>query len=61
MTQDKASYRSFRIVPDPDSKTPLLPDFFYAVIDEFFDQDFLKSLYEDASLSKLFITYTSQH
>ena len=36
-----------RIVPDPDSKTPLLPDFFYAVIDEFFDQDFLKSLYEE--------------
>ena len=59
--EDKASYRSFRIVPDPDSKTPLLPDFFYAVIDEFFDQDFLKSLYEDASLSKLFITYTSRH
>jgi hypothetical protein len=60
-TENKASYRSFRIVPDPDSKNPLLPDFFYAVIDEFFDQDFLKSLYEDASLSKLFITYTSQH
>jgi len=60
-TEDPASYRSFRIVPDPDSKNPLLPDFLYAVIDEFFDQDFLKSLYIDASLSTLFTTYTASH
>ncbi len=60
-TENTASYRSFRIVPDPDSKTPLLPAFFYIVIDEFFDQEFLKSLYEDASLSKLFITYTTSN
>ena len=60
-TEDKASYRSFRIVPDPDSKNPLLPDFFYPVIDEFFDKDFLKSLYSDASLSTLFITYCAGH
>jgi hypothetical protein len=60
-TEDPASYRSFRIVLDPDSKKPLPPDFFYVVIDEFFDSEFLKSLYEDASLASLFITYCSQH
>jgi hypothetical protein len=60
-TEDPASYRSFRIVLDPDSKSPLPVDFFYAVIDEFFDQEFLKSLYEDASLAKLFITYSANH
>jgi hypothetical protein len=60
-TEDPASYRSFRIVPDPDSKSPLPPDFFYAVIDEFFDQDFLKSLYSDASLSTLFTTYSASY
>ena len=59
-TQDPASYRSFRIVLDPDSKQPLTADFFYAVIDEFFEPEFLKSLYDDASLSVLFNEYLSQ-
>lgn len=60
-TEDPANYRSFRIVIDPDSKSPIPVDFFYAIIDEFFDQEFLKSLYEDASLGKLFITYSTNH
>ncbi|MDD1693775.1 MAG: hypothetical protein LUQ71_03540 [Methanoregula sp.] len=60
-TEDVASYRSFRIVPDPDSKKPLPPDFFFAVIDEFFDAEFLKSLYADASLGTLFTTYSNEH
>jgi hypothetical protein len=59
-TEDPASYRSFRIVLDPDSKRPIPPDFFYAIIDEFFDAEFLKSLYEEASLSTLFKTYCAQ-
>jgi hypothetical protein len=59
-TEDPASYRSFRIVLDPDSKRPLPADFFYAVIEEFFEPEFLKSLYEDASLSGLFRQYCSQ-
>ena len=58
-TEDNASYRSFRIVTDPDSKTPLPPDFFYATIDEFFEHEFLKSIYDDASLGTLFRTYCS--
>jgi hypothetical protein len=56
-TENPASYRSFRIVINPDSRSEIPVDFFYAVIDEFFDQDFLKSLYDDASLSTLFRTY----
>jgi hypothetical protein len=60
-TEDPASYRSFRIVPDPDSKKPLLPDFFFAVIDEFFKPEFLKSIYSDASLGTFFTEYCSEH
>jgi len=60
-TEDPASYRSFRIVLDPDSRNLLPGDFFYAVIDEFFEPEFLKSLYEDASLATLFGTYCKQH
>jgi hypothetical protein len=60
-TEDPASYRSFRIVIDPDSKKPLPPDFFYAVIDEFFEPEFLKSIYADASLGTLFSAYCSQN
>ena len=58
-TEDTASYRSFRIVLDPDSKTPVPSDFFYTVIDEFFEPEFLKSLYDGASLASLFMTYLS--
>jgi hypothetical protein len=46
-------------VLDPGSKQPLAVDFIYAVIDEFFEPEFLKSLYEDASLSVLFREYLS--
>jgi hypothetical protein len=59
-TEDPAGYRSFRIVLDPDSRAPIPTSFFYAIIDEFFDREFLKSLYEDASLAVLFRAYISQ-
>lgn len=59
-TEDPAEYRSFRIVLDPDSRAPVPTEFFYVIIDEFFDPEFLKSLYEDASLAVLFRTYISQ-
>ena len=60
-TEDPASYRSFRIVPDPDSKSPVPADFFFAIIDEFFEPEFLKSIYEDASLGTLFSSYCAQY
>lgn len=59
--KDPASYRSFRIVTDPDSRQPIPTDFFYAVIDEFFEQEFLKSIYDGASLSKLFCEFLAQN
>jgi len=60
-TEDEASYRSFRIVIDPDSKSALPANFFFAVIDEFFDTGFLKSIYVGASLDTLFSAYCSQN
>ncbi|OPY36717.1 MAG: hypothetical protein A4E35_01825 [Methanoregula sp. PtaU1.Bin051] len=58
-SEDPASYRSFRIVLDPDSQNQIPADVLYAMIDEFFAQDFLKSLYDDASLASLFRQYTA--
>jgi hypothetical protein len=58
--EDPASYRSFRIVPDPDSKQAVPTSFFLIIIDEFFEQEFLKSLYEGASLSRLFTEFLAQ-
>ena len=45
---------------DPDSRQAIPANFFTAVIDEFFEQDFLKSLYEDASLSTLFKAFIAE-
>jgi len=56
-TEDPASYRAFRIVLDPDTKQAITADLFTVMIDEFFEQEFLKSLYEDGSLATLFRTY----
>jgi hypothetical protein len=58
-TDDPASYRSFRIVLDPDSRTAIPANMFFVMIDEFFDADFLKSLYTDASLATLFDSYNN--
>ncbi len=52
--EDQASYRSFRIVTDPEQATPLPPNFFFRATEDFFNPEFLKSLYTDASLGKLF-------
>jgi hypothetical protein len=56
-TEDPAGYRSFRIVLDPDSRNEIPTDMFFIMIDEFFDPDFLKSMYSDASLATLFDSY----
>ena len=59
-TEDPASYRAFRIVLDPDTKQPVSPEMFTLMIDEFFAQEFLKSLYEEGSLALLLKTYLAQ-
>ena len=43
-----------RIVIDPDDNNPLPTAFFTRAIDDFFDNEILKSLYSDASLAVLF-------
>lgn len=57
--EDPAGYRSFRIVLDPDSRNQVPATILTAIIDEFFDQEFLKSLYDDASLPALFRQYAA--
>jgi len=59
-TEDPAGYRSFRIVLDPDSRNEIPINMFLIMIDEFFDADFLKSLYSDASLATLFDLYINR-
>jgi hypothetical protein len=46
---------------DPDSRSAIPADMFFIMIDEFFDPDFLKSLYADASLGILFDAFTSRN
>lgn len=53
-TEDQACYISFRIVLERDSKEPVRPHVYRSFIDEFFKADFLKTLYNDASLGMLF-------
>lgn len=60
-TDDPASYRSFRIVLDPDSKGEIFPDMFFIMIDEFLEPEFLKSLYADASLATLFDAFIARN
>jgi hypothetical protein len=52
-----AGYRSFRIVLDPNSYQPIPGGFFLASINEFFNREFLKTLYADGSLGKRFEEY----
>ena len=58
---DPAGYRSFRIVLDPDSRDPVPAAFFFRAVEEFFNKEFLKSLYSDASLSGLFGEFQSTY
>lgn len=53
--EDPAGYRSFRLVLDPDTRTAIPVGFFTTAIDELFENEFLKSLYQDdGSLARLF-------
>jgi len=49
-----AGYRSFRISINPDINQPTEINHFMTWIEEFFSQDFIKSLYNGASLDILF-------
>ncbi len=51
---DEARYMSFRIVFERDSRNPIRPHIYRSLIEEFFNAEFLKGLYQDASLATLF-------
>jgi hypothetical protein len=56
---DEARYMSFRIVFDRDSREPVRPHVYRSLIEEFFDAEFLKTLYSDASLAILFEEFST--
>jgi hypothetical protein len=57
---DVASYRSFRIVLDPDEKRPISPAVFRLMVDELFDKAYLASLYNGSSMAQLYEQFMSQ-
>lgn len=58
---DPAQYRSFRIVLDPAVTKPIPAHVFHAMIDDFFQKDLLKSIYQGASLSTLFESFKAEN
>jgi len=56
-TTDLASYRSFQIVLDPDTKSPTPAGHFRMMIDEMFDRSYLNSLYNGSKTATFFEEY----
>ena len=54
---DKASYRSFRIILDPDVRTPIPSAVFRMMIDEMFDKAYLASLYNGSAIASFYLQY----
>ncbi|MDO5845677.1 MAG: hypothetical protein Q4Q04_02015 [Methanocorpusculum sp.] len=54
---EDAGYLGFRIILDRSSKTPLPPQFFRDMTDDLFSQNFLRSIYPEGSLAKLFAEF----
>ncbi|WP_304020008.1 hypothetical protein [Methanospirillum hungatei] len=54
---DMASYRSFRIVLDPNDKKPTPPAVLMMMIDEVFDKAYLASIYNGSSMAHLYARY----
>ncbi len=50
----EAMYRSFSIVFDRDTRQPIKPQIFMGMIEEFFERRFIRTIYKDASLGRLF-------
>ena len=53
-TENQASYRSFRIAMNPAAMKPLPAGYFIKCIDELFNKRFLRSMYAEAPLGKLY-------
>ncbi len=59
-TDKQASYRSFRIVLDPDTFQPVPVKYFELFIDEFFDKKFLNRIYQNSSLGNFFDAFIAE-
>lgn len=51
---DPASYRGFRIVLNPEEKRPIPAGYLSVIVDQLFDQAFLRRLYRGSALANLF-------
>ncbi|HJJ48505.1 MAG TPA: hypothetical protein O0X39_05925 [Methanocorpusculum sp.] len=58
--EEESKYIGFRFVLDPDSKTPLPPNFFHDMADDLFQTPFLRSIYPEGALGKLFEEFKKQ-
>lgn len=58
--KDKASYRSFHIVLDPDSKQPIPPQVLRIMIDEMFDKAYLASIYNNSKMALLYTQFMNR-
>ncbi len=54
---EEACYLGFRIVLDSSSKAPIPPQFFHDMTDDLFGLKFLRSIYPDGALGKLFTEF----
>ena len=54
-----ASYRSFRIVLDPESKHPMPAHYFHIMVGEMFDPQYLNMIYKGSKAAKLFDGYAN--
>jgi len=55
--EEVSGYLGFRIVLDPNSKIPLPPQFFHDMADDLFRLKFLRSIYPEGTLGKLFAEF----
>ncbi len=56
---DPASYRSFQIILDPETRNATPAGHFRIMIDEMFDRSYLNSLYNESKTAKLYNSYVA--
>ena len=57
-SSDPASYRSFRLVLNPDDKRPILPEQFSMMVEEMFERSYLSALYNGSPVAEKLNEYT---
>ena len=57
-SSDPASYRSFRLVLNPDDKRPILPEQFSMMVEEMFERSYLSALYNGSPVAEKLDEYS---